>query len=500
MSGRLRLLVACLATAALVVPLGWMWWSSLVPDEYSVMEMGYVDLGGGPGFAPAAHGSDAATGHGDDIGVDTLVEKTTRAPDVRFELTARQESFTPASGREVDGYTVNGSSPGPTLRVVQGDLVEVRLANANIPDGITLHWHGVNVPNAEDGVAGITQDAVAPGETFTYRFVARQEGTYWYHSHQVSHVQVRQGLFGVLVVEPAAEQERTAAGEPRQGVDVEAAVHLYDGQRTVNGRAGDLVVPAEPGTVARVRLVNTDNGPMTTWVSGAEYRVAAVDGTDLNEPGLVGDQGLVVTAGGRADLEVVVPEGGARVELGGNAVVLGPPGGSVAPEPQPQDFVDLLTYGSPAPTGIDPSQADRRFVYDIGRRPGFHDGMPGIWWTINGHLWPDVPMYTVEPGDVVTMRIVNHSGDVHPMHLHGHHALVVSRDGVPSTGSPWWVDSLNVRDGESYVIAFLADNPGVWMDHCHNLPHATEGLVTHLMYAGYTTPFMVGGPPDNQPE
>jgi hypothetical protein len=79
------------------------------------------------------------------------------------------------------------------------------------------------------------------------------------------------------------------------------------------------------------------------------------------------------------------------------------------------------------------------------------------------------------------------------MHLHGHHAVVLSRDGVRATGSPWWVDSLEVGNGESYEIAFVADNPGVWMDHCHNLPHAAEGLVAHLMYEDVTTPFAVGG-------
>ena len=73
------------------------------------------------------------------------------------------------------------------------------------------------------------------------------------------------------------------------------------------------------------------------------------------------------------------------------------------------------------------------------------------------------------------MTITNDSGDVHPMHLHGHHAVVLSRNGVAATGSPWWVDSLNVADGETYDIAFVADNPGIWMDHCHNLDHARDG-------------------------
>jgi FtsP/CotA-like multicopper oxidase with cupredoxin domain len=86
------------------------------------------------------------------------------------------------------------------------------------------------------------------------------------------------------------------------------------------------------------------------------------------------------------------------------------------------------------------------------------------------------------------------------MHLHGHHALVLSRNGKPSTGSPWWVDSLNVANGESYEIAFVADNPGIWMDHCHNLPHAAQGLAAHLTYQGVSTPHVLAGSTKNRPE
>jgi FtsP/CotA-like multicopper oxidase with cupredoxin domain len=167
---------------------------------------------------------------------------------------------------------------------------------------------------------------------------------------------------------------------------------------------------------------------------------------------------------------------------------------------EPADEVDLLSYGSPVELGFSPGKADRVFEYSIGRRPGFVQGKPGLWWTINGHMWPNVPMFMVTEGDVVTMEITNSSGDVHPMHLHGHHAVVLSRNGQQATGSPWWFDSLNVQDGERYEIAFVADNPGVWMDHCHNLQHAAEGLVAHLMYAGVTTPFEVGGEAANHPE
>jgi FtsP/CotA-like multicopper oxidase with cupredoxin domain len=108
-------------------------------------------------------------------------------------------------------------------------------------------------------------------------------------------------------------------------------------------------------------------------------------------------------------------------------------------------------------------------------------------------------MFVVAQGDVVVMHVSNDSGEAHPMHLHGHHAVVLARNGAPATGSPWWFDSLEIADGDSYDVAFRADNPGVWMDHCHNLQHARDGLVAHLMYAGVTTPYRIGDR-GNQPE
>jgi FtsP/CotA-like multicopper oxidase with cupredoxin domain len=464
---RWRLWLACAATAAIVLPVGWFWQASLLPDSYDMAAMGYPDWGGGP---HAMH-------HHDGVPVADLTEDPDLPADVRETLTVRRE----ADG----GYTVNGTSPGPLLEATVGDLVEVTLVNDNVSDGTTLHWHGVDVPNAVDGVAGVTQDAVMPGEEFVYRFVADRPGTYWYHSHQVSHEQVRRGLLGALVVHPAETDPAV--------LEQVAVLHEYDDGPSLNGQQGVTTVTADPGQRVRLRVVNTDNGQTQAWVTGAPFEVLAVDGTDLNEPGPLEDRVVGIPAGGRVDLGLVVPEGGVRVDLGGTtAVVLGadPTGGE--PTTQPEQAVDLLSYGAPADLGFDPAQADRHFDYRIGKRPGFLDGRPGVWWTVNGHLFPDVPMYMVEEGDVVVFDIENNSDDAHPMHLHGHHAVVLSRDGVAATGSPWWVDSLEVKTGESYEIAFVADNPGIWMDHCHNLRHAANGLVAHLMYAGVESSFRVG--------
>jgi FtsP/CotA-like multicopper oxidase with cupredoxin domain len=363
----------------------------------------------------------------------------------------------------------------------------VTFVNESVPDGATLHWHGIDVPNAEDGVAGVTQDAVPMGGKHVYRFKAPKAGTYWYHSHQVSSGEVKGGLFGPIVIAPAAPG------------DAVATIHTYDGKRTINGRTGTARMDMPAGTTARVRVINTDNTVLRVGLVGTPYKVVAVDGRDVHGPTAV-TAAYSLPAGGRVDLEAVVPAGGMRLVAGTAAVSLGigpvdPPSAEL-----PGETVDLLTYGTPAPLGFDPAKADRNFEYRIGRQIGFLDGKPGLWWTINGHKFPDVPMYMVAEGDIVRMKISNTSGQAHPMHLHGHHAVVLSRNGVAATGSPWWVDTLEVGNKETYEIAFVADNPGLWMDHCHNLPHASQGLMTHLMYEGITTPYHVGGKSHNKPE
>jgi FtsP/CotA-like multicopper oxidase with cupredoxin domain len=496
-NGGLRVVLPILATVAILAPLGWMWQGSRVPAVYSVMDMGYLDYGGGAAPDPSGGGHLQGHVHSHHSAparlVTDMIAEPARPADVRVNLVTRQQMLS-VGGRSISGFTVNGTSPGPQIRATQGELIEVQLRNESVAGGVTLHWHGVDVPNAMDGVAGVTQDAVPVGGEFSYRFVADQAGSFWYHSHQVSNPQVAGGLLGSLVVTPKS-------GIP-QDIDVSAIAHSYGGVRTINGKAEDLRVPAQPGHPVRVRISNTDNGSMTVWSSGS-YRLLAVDGSEVHQPTEVSGRSLTLTAGARADLEVKAPTDGTavRVQLSkATAVIIGPPGAEAAVPPQPVAELDLLSYGTPAPLGFDPAQATRRFDYRIGRRPGFVKGRPGMWWSINGNLFPRVPMYVVREGDVVLMHIENRNGEVHPMHLHGHHVVVLARNGVPATGSPWWVDSLHVQPNQTFDIAFLADNPGIWMDHCHNLKHATQGMIAHLMYEGFDTPYRIAGPADNQPE
>ena len=488
LAGRITAVLGVLALVALLAILGRAWWDSRLPGTYNVMSYGDHDYGGRA--APTDH-----TEHGGGTSLADLREPSRAAPNERFQLTARTADIRLSSGRIVHALTFNGVSPGPELRVRQSDLVEVRLRNDDVDQGVTIHWHGIDLPNAEDGVAGVTQNAVLPGESYTYRFRAKQVGTFWYHTHQVSSTEVGRGLFGVIVIETRERQPG--------GVDMVIAAHTYDGIATLNRDEGGGRRKIPVGTAARIRIVNTDSSERTFTVSGTPFRVLAIDGTDLNGPTELRDVALPIAAGGRIDVGYVQPPNGVRVGLEGTGVALafGPSGGPLVSETKPTTSFDPLTYGRPRPTPFSSSSTfDRDFHLAITKKLGFYNGKPGRQWALNGKIYPDVPMFVVAQGDLVRVTIANRTRVVHPMHLHGHHALVLSRNGEPSTGSPWWTDTLNVDPGDEYVVAFRAENPGIWMDHCHNLGHAAAGLTMHVAYAGITTPFLVGGENDNTPE
>ena len=152
--------------------------------------------------------------------------------------------------------------------------------------------------------------------------------------------------------------------------------------------------------------------------------------------------------------------------------------------------LDLLRYGMPAAVPFDAgSRADRHFTMVLDRGVALVDGRPAYAQTVNGRGHPSIPDQLVADGDLVRFTVVNRSLETHPWHLHGHAVLVLSRNGTPASGSPLWLDTFDVRPGEVWEVAFRATNPGIWMNHCHNLPHADQGMMLRLRYHGVSTPF-----------
>ncbi|MCC3375124.1 multicopper oxidase family protein [Cohnella sp. REN36] len=472
--------------------------ASRLPDHVR-MDEGTMDYGGGTDFPHVSSGqvevqAASASAGAPAVPVTELTGDVSGTPDRRFALTAQKTQVKLGSGKTKEAWTFDGQLPGPELRMRQGELVEVVLTNRDIAEGVTIHWHGLDIPNAQDGVAGATQNAVRPGESFVYRFRPEQTGTFWYHSHQDSQEAVKRGLFGPLVVEPAAGQD------PK----------VKDIVALANERAFQTSDPIRreavaPGTPVRLRLISTDDWVIRRFtLVGTPFRVAAIDGTELNKPGELTDTHLELTTGSRADLVFTMPDHPVFLSVGGSknrGILLSKDGTGEIPDIPATRVFNPLHYGEPADVPFDDKTTyDRNFTMLLDNKFGFYNGSFTNLYTINGKVFPKTPMFMVRQGEKVRVTIANHGQVDHPMHLHGHHMLVLSRNGERSTGSPWWSDTLDVRQGDVYEVAFVADNPGLWMDHCHNLSHAAVGMSMHLMYEGVTTPFEVGSASFNRPE
>ena len=160
---------------------------------------------------------------------------------------------------------------------------------------------------------------------------------------------------------------------------------------------------------------------------------------------------------------------------------------------------DPLTYGAgPMPEWAEGRSTSRRTMV-LDRLPRLTTDGPAYAYTVDGLVYPHIEPTVVDEGDTVEVTIVNRGFEVHPMHPHGHRVLLLEVDGQRPAG-PIWLDSFDVGPGQVWRVALVADNPGIWMDHCHNLDHAALGMVTHLAYEGIVSPFEHGGAAGNDAE
>ena len=426
-------------------------------------------------------------------------------------LTAREATVQLAP----DGYPATsiwgyeGRAPGPAIRVRRGERVQRRLVN-DLPEPTSIHWHGIRIDNAMDGVSGLTQEAVAPGQAFDYDFVAPDAGTYWYHAHNRSWVQVARGLHGPLIVEeaepPQVDREDTLVLDDWL-LDPETALidESFDNPMRMShgGRIGNLIttngqfdpaIPVERHTRLRLRLINVSNARIfPLQLAGLRGWTVALDGMPLATPEPL-EGVLVLAPAQRADLIVDV-----TAEAGETAHLV-----RIGNDDRPASQVAFPVSGRAAqtpraaPAALPPnpgegirSLADARQLRLVmsggamgrmnsallgGERLGFRDlAARGRFWAFNDMAeMTQAPLADLSLGEPVRLEIVNETVFPHAMHLHGMHFREI-RDGRPVGPMR---DTLLVAAQETREIGFVADNPGDWLFHCHMLSHAESGMMT----------------------
>lgn len=418
----------------------------------------------------------------------------------------------PTDYPETAVWSYGGSVPGPVVRAPQGGRVTRRFLN-RLPQPATVHWHGIRIDNAMDGVPDLTQSAVPEGAAFLYDFTVPDAGTYWYHPHNRSWEQMARGLYGALIVEEA---------EGAPDVDIDEVLLLDDWRLTdeaqIAGGFGNMHDWAHAGRIGnwitvngdgrwsrtvpqgmrmRLRLVNSANARIFSLEArGLEGWVVALDGMPLDMPQPLGELSLAPAQ--RADLIVdVAARDGEEAMLvsferdGGFAIAAFPVDGVAradrlpAPGPLPPNPVaglgaldtarraELLMEGG--------AMGGMRGAMMGGRMMGMHDmAGAGKVWAFNGMAdMPDAPLIEADRGETVRITITNDTAWPHAMHLHGHHFRKIAADG---TAGPLR-DTLLMTRGETADIAFVADNPGDWLLHCHMLEHSAGGMMTWLRVA-----------------
>lgn len=417
---------------------------------------------------------------------------------------------------ETTVWAYDGRVPGPEIRVRQGDRLRVAVTN-RLAEQTTVHWHGVRVPNAMDGVPHLTQRPIAPGETFAYEFTPPDAGTFWYHPHQNSAEQVGRGLAGPLIVEEReplqVDRDITwVLGDWRLTRDASISddfgnmMDTSHGGRigntpTVNGQLLETY-PVRAGERVRLRLLNAANARIFGLrFQGHRPLVIALDGQPV-EPHEPEDGRVVLAPAMRVDLILDMtgsPGDRATVvddfyrNLAYRLVDL-----AYGPERRRDRPLDTPIHlpGNPLPEP-DLAAAVRYEVSLGGGMMGMMGGgmtdmrgmmRQGMAWTINGiassgpegHVMD--PIFTLERGRTCVIAMANETAWHHPMHLHGHSFRVLSRNGVP-TRFREWQDTVLLAPRERVEIAFVADNPGDWMFHCHILEHQQAGMMSTIHIA-----------------
>lgn len=412
-----------------------------------------------------------------------------------------------------DAKVLSLSQPDGTLgfRGEKGKPFDVLLKNTmQVPTSI--HWHGLILPNREDGVAFITQFPIYPGLSDHYEFPLVQSGTYWMHSH--FGLQEQSLLSAPLIIsEPddakIAEQEAILfladfsfkspseiyqnllhpkdtmkMGPDIVEVDYDAFLLNY---RTLEDPE---IMHVKPGSKVRLRIIN---GASTTnfFVDLGKLQgdLIAVDGNRIQS---LKDATFEVGVAQRIDIVLTIPkEGGAFPILAQGegtdkqtgmilTTTQSVPKLSSKAKEKALAFTNAQEKKLQALYPLEKKSVDQRVVIELG------GNMSQYIWTLNGQSWPEVTPVVVNEGERVEIVFKNVTTMSHPMHLHGHVFQVTAINDQAINGA--MRDTVLVMPNSSVTIQFDANNPGVWPLHCHVLYHLEAGMLTVLRYKDFIQP------------
>ncbi len=415
---------------------------------------------------------------------------------VELDMVAAPSEVEIFDGYKTKVWSYNGTVPGPEIRLKLGETLKVNFTN-NLPQETTIHFHGVRVPNAMDGVPGVTQEPIKPGEKFVYEFTPKDPGTFWFHPHVRSSEQVERGLFGTLIVEDEVDEKysqdivwviddwrmtdnKQVYGEFNTPMDL-----MHDGRwgnvLTVNGKLNETLA-ARPGERIRLRLVNSSNARVyMPKFDKVEATVIAVDGMYVRKPFPLGQ--LELSPGNRIDLDITIPADAksktfALLDTFGrvtNKLAKIEVRGEVMQTPQ---FEYPINPKVPIWQEVSKLPIDKEYRLNARRKADSGMGMMGgIEWTINEKVYPEYDPFTFKYGKVNTFRFINQSSRLHPMHLHGQFFKVIARDGVP-IDEGFFRDTVLIYPKQTVDLATVPLDKGTWVNHCHILEHAEAGMMT----------------------
>ena len=444
------------------------------------------------GCAPSSEKATMASSSSD----NSAAHFSLRIAPVKIDLSSKQTI-------ETIGY--NGTSPGPLLRVAEGQQVVVDITNdSDVPE--LVHWHGLYVPSEVDGAMEEGTPMVPVGGSRQYAFTAKPSGARWYHTHAFAGKDLRRSLysgqFGFFYIEPknnpgdydqevflAAHQwepEFVSMQDLRKGPPPDNGLEVMYRAASINDKALGHGEPIRVKGGARV-LFHLLNASATDDVSfalaGHEFRVIALDGNSVPSPRVVSVLTLVPAE--RIDAVVEMKQPGVWIlgavedrmrEMGMGVVIeyAGQSGAAQWSKP-PSNHWDYTVFGAAAPH----SEADQRINLVFEKILGGHGGFNR--WTINGNSWPDVDPLLLKQGQRYRITMENRSGDDHPVHFH-RHTFELIRIGEKATGGVF-KDTVNVPRRQSVEIDFVADDPGLTLYHCHMQLHMDFGFMGLLKYA-----------------